>query len=74
MTPDVINTTFDSAFKHEIASFERDSVKLIKNTKGYQWELRVSNNDHAVLLASLDKLDAALKAKYGGAEKEGEDK
>jgi len=55
--------------KHKIGDLEitrdQDSVKLIKNTKGYFWEIRVVERDGRDMLAELETIDAKLKQNYG---------
>lgn len=39
-------------------------VKLIRNTKGYQWEISVSGKNLAEVLSQVSKIDTALRAEY----------
>ena len=41
------------------------AVKLIKNTKGYGWEISVKGEDGNALLEHLKHLEAKVQAKYG---------
>ena len=43
---------------------QKSSVKLIKTTKGYNWEVKVYDADLDKILAGIEKLDRAIKAKY----------
>ena len=41
------------------------SVKLIKNTKGYQWEIKCMNKDLDEAIVKIEKADKTLREKYG---------
>lgn len=41
-------------------------ITLTKNTKGYQWEVSVHSETGEQALEQVQKLEAELKAKYGG--------
>jgi hypothetical protein len=47
---------------------EKESVKLVKNTKGYQWECKViiKDGDDNGALDRLRKLDFDLQQQWGG--------
>lgn len=52
---------------------QSESIKLIKNTKGYNWELKIigsgeNNTFTDEDLRKLDYLNKQLKEKYGGEE------
>ena len=44
----------------------RPSIKLIKNTKGYSWEIKHYSEDLTLSIDLLTKLDNELKQKFGG--------
>ena len=41
---------------------QKDSIKLIKNSKGYNWELRILSLD----IDKLEELNKKLVEKFGG--------
>jgi len=43
---------------------DRNSIKLMKMSKGYQWEIRLSDDDIESQLPRLEKIDADLRKKY----------
>lgn len=43
-------------------------IKVEKNSKGYNWELRVSGEDEVQVLSRLDRLTAQMKSRYGSPE------
>ncbi len=48
---------------------QQESVKLERNSRGYNWSVRVVRREgetDAELLARLDGLNARLKQQYGG--------
>lgn len=45
----------------QLINEQTESVKLIKNTKGYNWEIRVLGTD----IPRLQALNAQLEALYG---------
>ncbi len=55
-----------SLFLHRYLPNE-DSVriKLIKNTKGYSWEISVAEIDPEKALAKLEEIEAQVKIKFG---------
>ena len=47
---------------------ENNSVKLVKNTKGFNWEIKVVANPgetNEEVLDQVHKINAELKSKYG---------
>ena len=47
---------------------QRENIKLMKMSKGFQWEIRVLKNDGETdeqLLARMDKLNKYLEENYG---------
>ena len=42
------------------------SVKLEKNSKGYNWEISYAGEDFETVLAKIQKIDESLKSEYGG--------
>ena len=42
------------------------SIKLIKNSKGYNWEIKIYNEDVKVMLNDIYTADKSLKEDYGG--------
>jgi len=40
------------------------SVKLIKNTKGYQWEIKIYDKEGIEMVEEIQKIDLQLKLKY----------
>lgn len=59
--------------KQDVVVEQKDSVKLIKNTKGYQWEIKLVAKEGVNLLEQLDYVDNELRKKYGNGEKKEED-
>ena len=57
----------------EITNFEqKDSIKLIKNTKGFNWEIKIyvdkskdQRKEDDISLGRLDYLNKKLNEKYG---------
>ena len=50
----------------QIIENKLDSIKLIKNTKGYQWEIKVQDFGIGTeTLARLDRIEEYLQKKYG---------
>lgn len=50
-------------------SAEQESIKIERNTKGYNWSVRVirkPGEDDDALLERLRSLDQRLRAEYGG--------
>jgi len=43
---------------------QTSSVKLIKNSKGYNWEIKIYNEDLDTMLKEIETVDAELKSKY----------
>ena len=43
-------------------------VKLIKNSKGYTWEISFEHTDNAVILAEIQSIDKSLRETYGTVE------
>lgn len=44
---------------------QTSSVKLIKNSKGYTWEIKVYNDDLDLILENTKIIDEKLKERYG---------
>lgn len=44
----------------------QEGVKLIKNSRGYNWEIKLLNLD----LDELDRINKIMISKYGGGRKE----
>jgi len=45
---------------------QENSLKLIKNTKGYNWEIKLHfNKDEKAPIEDLDKLNKLFQKKYG---------
>ena len=46
---------------------QKESVKLIKNTRGYSWEIKLLGNDiiSDFEIKRLEQLDKELKEKFG---------
>ena len=42
------------------------SIKLIKNSKGYNWEIKIYNEDVMIMLANIEDADTKLRKLYGG--------
>ncbi|MCC7263065.1 MAG: hypothetical protein IT369_11145, partial [Candidatus Latescibacteria bacterium] len=43
-------------------------LKLIKNTKGYSWEIAVAEKDPQAALAAIQDLEQQVRAAFGSAE------
>jgi hypothetical protein len=41
------------------------NIKLCKMTKGYNWEIRISNDDLNSSVNELEKLNEKMKEKFG---------
>lgn len=52
--------------RHEGAIAPPCKVKLMKMSKGYQWEISYSDESSDQVLYEIDKIDAQLKILYGG--------
>jgi|TARA_Y100000310_G_scaffold263695_1_gene274022 hypothetical protein len=46
---------------HNIGS---NSIKLVKNTKGYNWEIKVYDKEGIVMLEEIIRLDNELKMRF----------
>ena len=46
-------------------TIQQDSIKLIKNTKGFNYEIKFHNNDHNELLKEIERVNKILEEKYG---------
>jgi len=45
----------------------RDSIKLIKNTKGYNWEIKLYSEEAGFdLIDTIEELNEKMKSKFGG--------
>ena len=49
-------------------SDDRVRVKLIKNTKGYGWEVSVGGKDQDEALALLQDVEKKVREEFGGTE------
>jgi len=49
---------------HQWVKDDTVKVKLMKMSKGYQWELTYENTDNDILLAKLKDLDTKLRNEY----------
>lgn len=48
---------------------QKETAKLIKNTKGYNWEIKIfPNGDDKAFLDRLEYLDNEFKKRFGNAE------
>ena len=45
---------------------QKESIKLIKNTKGYNWELKIHIEGDEESIKRLEKLNQELEGRYGG--------
>ena len=43
-------------------------VKLMKMSKGYQWEITYEHTDDTKLIDRIDKINSELKKRYGSEE------
>ena len=43
---------------------QTSSVKLIKNSKGYNWEIKIYNENIEEMLKEIEAVDNELKSKY----------
>ena len=50
---------------HQWVKEDTIKVKLMKMSKGYQWELTYEHTDNDALLAKLKDFDTKLRAEYG---------
>ena len=44
---------------------QKDSIKLVKNSKGYNWEIRIVAREGIDLLEQIEFVDKKLREKYG---------
>ena len=44
---------------------QKDSIKLVKNRKGYNWEIRIVAREGIDLLEQIEFVDKKLREKYG---------
>jgi len=44
---------------------QKDSIKLTKNSKGYNWEIRIVAREGIDLLEQIEFVDKKLREKYG---------
>lgn len=49
----------------QIIQVPKYSVKLIKNTKGYNWEISVRDDMPGVVVQWIERLDKEMRQKYG---------
>ncbi len=45
---------------------DKESIKLFKNTKNYNWELKLIGTIDDKLLDRLEKINADMEKRYGG--------
>ena len=50
---------------HQWVKEDTRKVKLMKMSKGYQWEITYEHTDNDALLATISDLNAKLKVEYG---------
>ena len=50
---------------HQWIKEDTRKVKLMKMSKGYQWEITYEHTDNDVLLKEIKDLDLKLRAEYG---------
>lgn len=43
---------------------QKESIKLMKMSKGYNWEIRVIDDDIEKQMERLERIDKELKARY----------
>ncbi len=43
-------------------------LKLMKMSKGFQWEISMSGEDFVTIAKKIDEINEVMKAKYGGAQ------
>ena len=53
--------------EHIHRNAENTKIKLMKMSKGYQWEISCAGATLPEILAQVRAADAALRAEYGGA-------
>ena len=57
----------ESKVIHEwVKSDPTKKVKLLKMSKGYNWEITYEDTDNDTLLNSIKEIDTKLKQEYGG--------
>lgn len=44
---------------------QKASIKLVKNTKGYGWEIKAVGNTMEEILADIESTNDVLKTRYG---------
>ena len=50
---------------HRNPDHESHAVKLIRNTKGYGWEISVKGSNIGAILNEVDRIDTELTEKFG---------
>ena len=48
----------------ELQQIGNSSIKLIKNTKGYSWEIKIYDEDVETMLKQIKEADEAMKRDY----------
>jgi hypothetical protein len=52
---------------------QRESIKLIKNSKGYTWEIKIISRDKHIEMSDVDRLDVLnvqMGMRFSGAAKQ----
>lgn len=51
--------------EHVLIQTPKVHVKLIKNTRGYNWEISVRDDYEAVVMKKVEEIDKEMRRKYG---------
>ena len=57
-----------AVLQRHLAGEDPVRLKLIKNTKGYSWEISVAEKDPAAALSAIQDLEQQVRATYGSVE------
>lgn len=51
---------------HEIAPVQTSSFKLQKMSKGYNWEIKIYNDDLEIMKKQIEEMNSWAYIKFGG--------
>ena len=49
----------------EVMTEGKPSIKVVKNTKGYNWEIKIYSEDIDYMLKAIESTDKSLRELYG---------
>ncbi len=47
-----------------IVEAKENSIKLIRNSRGYNWEIKINDFNENAILPKIEKIDTELRQKY----------